>query len=244
MAGRLPAGQTVAMDRCPSPPRSIKHWPTGERPRERLLTQGAAALSDAELVAILLRTGVRGSSAVELARRLLADHGGVRGLLSLPVRQLQSAHGIGPARAAQLAAALELTRRHYAETLTRGPSLESPIQAAQYLRACLRDRPNEVFGCLFLDQRHRPIAFEEAFQGTIDRSVVHPRELVRRVLVHNAAAVILAHNHPSGVAEPSAADVELTRTVSAALRLIDVRVLDHLIVGDLGVTSLAERGVL
>jgi DNA repair protein RadC len=244
MARRALVVQTAAMDPRAPKSHSIKHWPAGERPRERLLAQGPAALSDAELLAILLRTGVRGTSAVDLARRLLAEHGGVRGLLTLPLGQLQKARGLGPARTAQLGAALELARRHYAQTMTRGPGLESPVQAAQYLRACLRDRPNEVFGCLFLDQRHRPIAFEEAFHGTIDHSAVHPRELVRRALAHNAAAVILAHNHPSGVAEPSAADVELTRKVGAALRLIDVRVLDHLIVGDLGVTSLAERGLL
>ncbi|RMD71935.1 MAG: JAB domain-containing protein [Gammaproteobacteria bacterium] len=221
----------------------IKDWPKEERPREKLLERGAGALSDAELLAVLLRTGVKGKTAVDLARDFLADFGGLRGLLEADLKALQG-KGLGKAKYAQLQAALELSRRHLLETLKRGDALTSPELTKSYLKARLRDYPHEVFACLFLDNRHRIIAFEELFRGTIDGASVHPREVVKRVLAHNAAAVIFAHNHPSGVAEPSGADRSITLRLKEALALIDVRVLDHVIIGDREATSLAERGWL
>ncbi len=223
---------------------AITDWPEGERPRERLLRQGAEALSDAELLAIFLRTGVKGRSAVDLARELLAGQGGLAGLLDRTAEELAGRHGLGPAKAAQLLAALELGRRYLATRLERETVFTSPGQTRSYLSLRLRGRPFEVFACLFLDNRHRLIAFEELFTGTIDGASVHPREVVRRCLAHNAAAVILAHNHPSGVAEPSRADRQITRRLQQALDLIDVRVLDHLVVGDGDPVSFAERGLL
>ncbi|MDD3516816.1 MAG: DNA repair protein RadC [Chromatiales bacterium] len=221
----------------------ITDWPADERPRERLLSRGAATLSDAELLAIFLRTGIAGKTAVDLARELLERFGGLRPLLQADLDRFCEAKGLGTAKYAQLQAVLEMGRRHLDETLKRGDALTSPDDTRRYLAARLRDHPHEVFAILFLDNRHRVIAFEELFQGTIDGASVHPREVVRRVLAHNAAAVILAHNHPSGVAEPSAADARITQRLKDALALIDVRVLDHLIVGDESV-SLAERGLL
>ena len=223
---------------------TIHHWPRDERPREKLLSHGAAALSEAELLAIVLRTGIRGLDAVALARRLLSDFNGLRGLLTADYGALLRAPGIGIGKACQLIACMELARRHLAEELKRGPAMQSPGDSAEYLKARLRDYPYEVFAVLFLDTRHRPIAFEELFRGSIDGAAVHPREVVRRVLAHNAAAVILAHNHPSGIAEPSDADRAITHRLKEALELIDVRVLDHLIVGDGTPTSLALRGWL
>ena len=223
---------------------AITDWPEGERPRERLLMQGAEVLSDAELLAIFLRTGVKGHSAVELARELLGEHGGLAGLLDREASGLAACYGLGPAKAAQLLAALELGRRYLATRLRRETTFTSPEQTRQYLSLRLRGRPFEVFACLFLDNRHRLIAFEELFTDTIDGASVHPREVVRRCLAHNAAAVILAHNHPSGVAEPSRADRQITRRLQQALDLIDVRVLDHLVVGDGDPVSFAERGLL
>jgi len=222
----------------------ITDWPADERPREKLLKLGPAALSDAELLAIFLRTGVRGTSAVDLARLLLSQFGGLRPLLGAGQQRLCDSPGLGPAKFAQLQAALELARRHLRELLERGPALGSPADTRAYLQMALRDRQQEVFCCLFLDNRHRVLAFEEMFFGTIDGTSVHPREVLRRVLAHNAAAVILAHNHPSGVAEPSRADEGLTRRLVDALALVDVRVLDHLVVGDGEVVSFAERGLL
>jgi DNA repair protein RadC len=223
---------------------AITDWPADDRPREKLIRRGAHALSDAELLAIFLRTGVRGKTAVDLARELLERFGGLRGLLGADLRRFCSGRGLGLAKYAQLQAVLEMGRRHLGETLTRGNALSCPEDTRSYLRARLRDYPFEVFGCLFLDNRHRIISFEELFRGTIDGASVHPREVVRRALERNAAAVILAHNHPSGVAEPSAADTRLTERLKQALGLIDVRVLDHLIVGDPDITSLAERGLV
>lgn len=223
---------------------AINHWPEGERPREKLLGRGAAALSDAELLAIFLRTGLRGATAVDLARDLLTRTGGLRGLLDTPDRQLRSMPGLGVARLAQLRAALELGRRYLDEQLRRDIALTRPEDAGRFLMARLRPYPHEVFGCLFLDNKHRVVAFEELFRGTIDGAAVYPREVVRACLEHNAAAVILAHNHPSGVAEPSEADRSITRRLADALGLVDVRVLDHLVIGDGGWTSLAERGWL
>ncbi|WP_019589944.1 MULTISPECIES: DNA repair protein RadC [unclassified Thioalkalivibrio] len=222
---------------------AITDWPAGERPREKLLERGAAALSDAELLAIFLRTGVTGKSAVDVARDLLSRFGGLRPLLQADEAGFCAAPGLGQAKYAQLQAALEMGRRHLEADLERGEALTSPAATRRFLSARLRDYPFEVFGALFLDNRHRVLAFEELFRGTIDGASVHPREVVRRVLHHNAAAVILAHNHPSGVAEPSRSDALITRRLSEALSLIDVRLLDHLIIGDTAV-SLAERGEL
>ncbi len=222
---------------------SITDWPVDERPRERLLKQGAAALSDAELFAIFLRTGVAGRSAVDLARDLLAHFGSVRGLLNASRRDFTEAKGLGDAKFAQLQAVLELARRHLAEELAEGAVIDSPETTRRFLQAQLRESGQEVFAVLFLDQRHRVLAFERLFFGTINQSAVHPREVVKAVLRHNAAAVILAHNHPSGVAEPSTADREITYRLRDALNLIDVRVLDHMIVGD-RCTSMAELGMI
>ncbi|MCG5513073.1 RadC family protein [Ectothiorhodospira shaposhnikovii] len=221
----------------------ITDWPAAERPREKLIARGAAALSDAELLAIFLRTGVAGRTAVDLARDLLTRFGGLRPLLQADLQDFCTAHGLGKAKYAQLQAVLEMGRRHLSETLKRGDAITSPEHTRRYLSARLRDYPFEVFACLFLDNRHRVIAFEELFRGTIDGASVHPREVVRRALIHNAAAVILSHNHPSGIAEPSRADEAITRRLKEALGLIDVRVLDHIIVGD-ELVSLAERGVI
>ncbi len=220
----------------------ITDWPAAERPREKLLHRGAAALSDAELLAIFLRTGIPGRTAVDLAREILAHFGGLRGLLGADRRRFCARPGLGEAKYAQLQAALELARRHLDATLNRGDALTDPATTRRYLAARLRDHPHEVFACLFLDNRHRVIAFEELFRGTIDGASVHPREVVRRALHHNAAALILAHNHPSGVAEPSEADRRITRRLQDALALVDVRVLDHVVVGDGECVAFAERG--
>jgi len=222
----------------------ITDWPASERPRERLLAQGAAALSEAELLAIFLRTGVTGRSAVDLARELLEAFGGLRPLLAADRESFCARPGLGTAKFVQLQAVLEMGRRHLDEELLRGEALTSPAATRRYLRACLRDRPHEVFACLYLDNRHRVLAFEELFRGTIDGASVYPREVVKAALRHNAAAVILAHNHPSGVAEPSRADTRLTERLRDALGLVDVRVLDHVIVGDGEPLSFAERGLL
>ena len=222
----------------------ITDWPLAERPREKLLARGADLLSDAELFAIFLRTGTRGSSALDLAHALLSRWQGVGGLLDAPVRDLVNEPGLGPAKAAQLKAALALAERHALDVLRRADTLTSPAHCARFLRIRLRRREREVFGVVFLDSQHRVIEYEELFQGTIDGTSVYPREVVRAALRHNAAAVILAHNHPSGVAEPSQADVRITERLRQALALIDVRVLDHLVVGDQDVVSLAERGML
>ncbi len=222
---------------------AITDWPAEERPREKLLSRGAAALSDAELLAIFLRTGVQGKTAVDLARELLDEHGGLRALLELDQKGFCASHGLGVAKYAQLQAVLEMARRHLQERLQRGDAMTSPELTAKFLQHKLRDYPFEVFACLFLDNRHRLIAYEELFRGTIDGASVHPREVVRRALLHNAAAVIFAHNHPSGVAEPSESDRTITGRLKQALSLIDVRVLDHFVVGDQPI-SMADRGFL
>ncbi|MCC7257130.1 MAG: DNA repair protein RadC [Gammaproteobacteria bacterium] len=223
---------------------SIKDWPAPERPRERLMGAGAMQLSDAELLAVMLGRGVRGHSALELARTLLVRFGGVRGVLNASLEELQALHGVGPGKAAALVAARECCCRYLQEKVTPGRAIRSPADSRDFLVARLRDRPHEVFCCLFLDNRHRVLAFDEMFQGTIDNTTVYPREVVRQALRRNAAAVILAHNHPSGVAEPSEADQLITRRIAAALELIDVRLLDHFVVGDGACTSLASRGLL
>jgi DNA repair protein RadC len=223
---------------------AIKHWPAAERPRERLLARGPGSLSDAELLAIFLRTGIPGRTAVDLARDLLQRFGGLRPLLAADRTAFCAAPGLGDAKFALLQAALEMARRHLGEQLARGQPLTSPEHSADFLRARIGHHPYEVFAVLFLDNRHRVLAFEEMFRGTIDGASVHPREVVRRALALNAAAVILSHNHPSGVLEPSQADCRITQRLREALGLIDVRVLDHLVVGDSGYCSLAERGLL
>ncbi|MDZ3824624.1 MAG: DNA repair protein RadC [Pseudoxanthomonas sp.] len=222
----------------------IGDWPDSERPREKLLGRGPDSLGDAELLAVLLGTGIRGVDAVTLARQLLARFGGLRGLLGAAPDCLLASPGIGQGKACKLLACLELARRHLGEDLRRGPALLDPGHSGRYLKARLRDYPYEVFAVLFLDTRHRPIACEELFRGSIDGAAVHPREVVRRALAHNAAAVILAHNHPSGVAEPSDADRLITRRLADALALVEVRVLDHLVIGDGEPVSLAARGWL
>ncbi|WP_409421639.1 DNA repair protein RadC [Pseudaeromonas sp. ZJS20] len=223
---------------------SIRDWPAGERPREKLLAKGPGALSDAELLAIFLRTGVAGCDAVTLARQLLAQFGGLRALLAADEQQFCQAHGLGTAKFVQLQAVLEMSRRHLAEALQRDDVLTSPQATRRYLQAQLRDRQQEVFALLLLDNQHRVVTFLELFVGTLDAASVYPREVVRSALKHHAAAVILCHNHPSGVAEPSRADRALTARLSAALGLIDVRVLDHLVIGDGETVSFAERGWL
>jgi DNA repair protein RadC len=222
---------------------AISHWPSAERPREKLITRGAGALSDAELLAIFLRTGFAGCSAVDLARQLLLDYGSLRAILDADAQDFCRAKGLGLAKFAQLQAALEIARRHLAENLGHADCLTRPAQTMNYLRARLRDYEYEVFACLMLDNRNRVIAFRELFRGTIDGASVYPREVVKQALADNAAAVILAHNHPSGVSEPSQADIRITETLRAALALVDIRVLDHVIVGD-EVTCLSERGLV
>lgn len=222
---------------------SIRDWPEGERPREKLLARGGAALSDAELLAVLLGSGSRGKDALALGREILTNAGSLGALLSRPEQQIR-AGGLGPAKRARIAAALELARRSLAEELTERQSLANPRDSGDFLRARLRHLPYEVFGCLYLDNRHRVLAFEELFRGTVDGASVHPREVVRACLQHNACAVIFAHNHPSGVAEPSAADRAITHELRDALQLVGVRVLDHLVIGSGEPVSMAARGLL
>ena len=223
---------------------TIKNWPAQERPREKLIARGVAALSDAELLALFIGSGRRGLTAVDLGRELLAAAGGLKPLLDLEPSALAARPRLGAAKACRLHAALEIARRYLASELRRPDVLAHPTACADYLRSRIGAHPYEVFACLFLDQRHRVIAFEELFRGSINGASVHPREVVRRCLTHNAAAVILAHNHPSGVAEPSQADRDITAELKRALALIDVRVLDHFIVGSGAPTSLALRGLL
>ena len=222
---------------------TISQWPLAERPREKLLLRGADALSDAELLAIFLRSGVAGGTAVDLARDLLADFGSLRGILEADAAEFCRRKGLGEARFALLRAALEIARRHLAQPLEREDCLTRPAQTMNYLRARLRDYENEVFACLMLDNRNRVIAFRELFRGTVDGASVYPREVVKQALRDNAAAVIFAHNHPSGVCEPSQADIRITEKLRDALKLVDIRVLDHVIVGD-GITCLSERGLV
>ncbi|MBN8885197.1 MAG: DNA repair protein RadC [Rudaea sp.] len=223
---------------------TILNWPAEERPREKLLARGAAALSDAELIAIFLGSGRRGRSAVDLGRDLLSRDGGLKSLLELDAAELSALPGLGAAKACRLHAALELGRRYLAVDLDRPHALSNPLACAEFVRARLGRYPYEVFACLFLDSRNRMIAFEELFRGSVNGTSVHLREVVRRCIAHNAAAVIFAHNHPSGIAEPSQADKEVTVELKRALRLIDVRVHDHLIVGATTTTSLAQAGFI
>ncbi|MDA3868742.1 MAG: DNA repair protein RadC [Gammaproteobacteria bacterium] len=222
---------------------AISDWPAQERPREKLLQKGADALSDAELLAIFLRTGVQGYSAVDLARLLLDDFGGLRPLLQAGESEFCQRHGLGPAKFVQLQAVLEMARRHLFENIQRGDALTSPDETRHYLRTELQHYPHEVFACLFLDNRNRIISFDKMFYGTIDGASVYPREVVKLALKKNAAAVIFAHNHPSGVAEPSRSDEQITQRLKQALEVVDIRVLDHMVIGD-EVVSFAERGLL
>ncbi len=223
---------------------SINHWPEAERPREKLLKRGAAALSDAELLAIFLRTGVPGRSALDLARDLIGRFGSLRQLLAASESDFCAAKGLGPAKYVQMQAVVETGRRVLAEALQARDALSDPDSTRRYLSAWLRDRDHEVFAALFLDSQHRVLAAEELSQGTLDAASVYPREVLKRALALGAAAVIFAHNHPSGVAEPSAADRALTQRLQQALALVDVRVLDHFVVGEGPPTSFAERGWL
>jgi len=223
---------------------AIRDWPRDERPREKLLEKGAAALSDAELLAILLRNGTRGSSALDLARDVLKSFRGLRKFIAADRQRFCAVPGLGVARFAELQAAVEISRRQLTESLKAGPSLASPRATCDFLSAKLRDLEHEVFCCLYLDKRHRLIEYEELFRGTIDGASVHPREIVKLALQRNSAAVIVAHNHPSGIAEPSQADELITQRVKEALGLVDIRLLDHIIVGDGVSVSFAERGLI
>ena len=222
----------------------LKDIPADSRPREKLLAQGPAALSDAELIALLLRTGLPGLSVLQLADGLLKTFGGLRGLLHAGVTDLKQVKGLGPAKRAELAAVLELARRSLTEELAARPVFDAPTKVKDFLRLQLGSRDHEVFAVLFLDAQNRLVRLEEMFRGTLTQTSVYPREVVKRALELGAAAVILAHNHPSGAAEPSRADEYLTTTLKSALALVDVRVLDHLVVGQGEVASFAERGLL
>ena len=223
---------------------TIRDWPRSERPRERLLQDGPRALSDGELLAVVLGSGVRGENVADLARSLLERWGGLAGLLGTSPDELAAAKGLGPARVARLAAAVELGRRYLAAPQSERRPLGAPLDAARYFKARLLDLPHEVFSCLFLDTRHRLIRYEELFRGTIDGATVYPREVVKRALQHNAAAVIIGHNHPSGISEPSEADRSITLKLAKALALVEIRLLDHVVVSRGGHVSLAERGMI
>lgn len=222
----------------------MKDLPADLRPREKLLDRGPAALADAELLAILLRTGIAGTGVLQMAEQLLARFGGLGGLLRADGAALRTVKGLGPAKRAELLAVLELARRTLLTELAQRPVFDSPQTVREYLRLQLAALSHEVFAVLFLDAQHRLIVCEELFRGTLTQTSVYPREVLKRALALDAAAVILAHNHPSGVAEPSRADEALTRHLASALQLIDVRVLDHLVVGRAQVVSFAERGLL
>ncbi len=222
----------------------INDWPEGERPREKLIQRGAAALSDAELLAIFLRTGVVGKSAVDLARDLLTRFNSLTQMFAASEADFCAIHGMGPAKYVQMQAVLEMSRRALGEEMREGDALNSPRAVCDYLQLLLRGREQEVFMVIFLDAQHRVLAKEELFHGTLTQTSVYPREVVKRALFHNAAAVILAHNHPSGVAEPSQSDRLLTDALKQALALVDVRVLDHFIVAGAGCLSFAERGMV
>ncbi len=222
----------------------ITDLPEDERPREKLLRRGANSLTDAELLAIFLRTGIAGKSAIDLARDLITTFGGLSGLLAASQRDFCKAKGLGDAKFVQLQAVMEINRRYLREEITGRDVLTSPNATRDYLKLRLRGLAHEVFACLFLDNRHRVIEYQELFRGTIDGASVHPREVVKEAIRWNAAAVIFAHNHPSGVAEPSQADLRITKRLQDALDLIDVRVLDHIIVGEQDGTSFAERGLI
>jgi DNA repair protein RadC len=223
---------------------SIKDWSADDRPREKLLRRGSSALTDAELLAIFLRTGSPGKSAVDLARELLTDFGSLKALLSADQQHFCKGKGLGEATYVQLQAVMEMAKRHFEESLQHGDALTSPEITRAYLSSRLRGYSYEVFACLFLDNQHRVIKLEELFRGTIDGASVYPREVAKQALHHNAAAVIFAHNHPSGISEPSQADKQITEKLKQALALFDIRVLDHFIIGNGQPYSFAEHGLL
>ncbi|MDO9285533.1 MAG: DNA repair protein RadC [Aquabacterium sp.] len=223
---------------------SIKDLPAAARPREKLLQHGAASLADAELLALLLRTGFKGQGVLQMAEGVLGHFGGYAGLLHAQAGDFKGIKGLGPAKRAELAAVIEMARRALAQRLTDAPVFDSPQAVKDYLQLHLGALAHEVFAVLFLDAQHRLLSFDRLFTGTLSQTSVYPREVVKRALARNAGAVILAHNHPSGVAEPSRADEYLTQTLKSALALVDVRVLDHLVVGHGQVVSFAERGLL
>jgi len=223
---------------------SIHHWPMQERPREKLVSQGSSALSDSELLAILLGHGCNRLSAVALARQLLTTYGGIRQICDASKNDICQQYGIGLAAFSRIQATLELGRRYLLETISRGDAFENPAVTRRFLLSKLRHQPREVFGVLFLDNAHRVIAFEELFHGTINGASVYPRVVLQRSLSLNAAAVILAHNHPSGIAEPSTADQQITETLCKVLTMVDIRVLDHFVIGEAEAVSFAERGLL
>ncbi|WP_434357311.1 DNA repair protein RadC [Parasalinivibrio latis] len=223
---------------------SLKNLPEESRPREKLLKRGPQALSDAELLAIFLRTGISGMNAIELADYLLEDFGSLRALLNADLDAFSKGKGLGPAKYAQLKAVLELSRRHLEEVITKEDALTSPQHTRRYLTAMLRDRNREAFFVLFLDNQNRVVKGEVMFEGTLNASGVYPREVVRRALELHAGAIILAHNHPSGIAEPSQSDRHITRRIGDALDLVDIRLLDHFVIGDGEIVSFAERGWL
>ena len=222
---------------------AITDWAIEDRPREKLLNKGAEALTDAELLAIFLRTGIKGKSAVDLARDLIKENGGLTPLLSANEEQFCQSKGLGQAKYVQMKAVVEMSRRYLEEKIHRGDAMNNVADVKNYLKSRLQSYPFEVFACLFLDNKHKVICYEELFRGTVDGASVHPREVVRRALHHNAAALVFAHNHPSGSSEPSSSDRQITQKLTQALALIDVRVLDHFIIGD-DVISFAESGLI
>ena len=222
----------------------LKDIPPDARPREKILALGPGALADAELIALLLRTGFKGTSVLQLAQQLLDHFGGLAGLLHAQPADLKRIKGLGPAKRAEMAAVIELGRRSLARELQQRPAFDEPGKVKAFLKLQLGAHAHEVFAVLFLDARHQLLQLEEMFRGTLTQTSVYPREVVKRALALNAAAVILAHNHPSGAAEPSRADEYLTQTLVSALKLVDVRVLDHMVVGHAEVVSFAERGLL
>jgi len=222
----------------------LKDLPPEARPREKLLSRGPAALSDAELLALLLRSGIQGKNVLQLAQELVDRFGGVAGLLHTPAEALKTVKGLGPAKRAELVAVLELARRALAQQLTQKPLFNTPQAVRDYLQLQLGGLQHEVFAVLFLDSQHRLIALEEMFRGTLTQTSVYPREVVKQALTLNASSVVLAHNHPSGTAQPSRADEALTHTLKAALALVDVRVLDHFVVTASQAVSMAELGLV
>ncbi|MCW5654564.1 DNA repair protein RadC [Hydrogenophaga sp.] len=222
----------------------LKSLPSDTRPREKLLARGPSALSDAELLALLLRTGIQGKHVIQLAQELLDRFGGMAGLLHTGAEALRQIKGLGPAKRAEVVAVLELARRALAHRLRENPVFDSPQAVRDYLQLQLGARAHEVFAVMFLDNQNRLIALEELFRGTLTQTSVYPREVVLRALHHHSAAVVLAHNHPSGVARPSRADEAITQTLKAALALVDVRVLDHFIVTSERAASMAEMGLV
>ena len=220
----------------------LQSWPLSERPREKLLQKGASSLSDSELLAIFLRTGTQGKNVMELAREIIIHFGSLKSLFSATEKEFCQIKGLGKAKYVQLQACLEMSQRHIEEEISKQDAMQNPNQVKRYVQSRLMDKPNEVFAAIFLDNQHHVLAFEELFFGTINSSSVHPRVVIQRSLFHNAAAVIVAHNHPSGVSEPSISDIDITKTLKTALAMVDVRLLDHLVVASHQVTSLAERG--